>query len=374
MEQPATNQPQPQDAFSAHFASPTRYGSRWHQTLHPALLKQPQPNKALFYNRYTPLEDFNTTIGENPSSKIERLHFPSAPNDIQSENLLCYLRKTAIPLPEKVSNNLRPYVDIPTPLALAVHLLQILPGDKVLEHGDDGTVSVAMAQSIWPHLQPSSQTPPLAGAKKGCLHANWINTGSMASIATAFRDYLPASLGPTGTGEAMIIGSNVQLGDDEEVTEKPPLGSRGYDKVFVRSASLSEAGVAERRSGGATGAFATWPPAEAEMIAEAQVRILLAALGAVRFGGRVMFVSSSVAGEENEGIVGKAMALAGEAARLGASNWTAEVEGFGDEVEALLEEGWAERTEMGGWIVLPDHASGRREGPLFFCTLTKKPA
>ena len=83
-----------------------------------------------------------------------------------------------------------------------------------------------------------------------------------------------------------------------------------------------------------------------------------------------MYVTSSVAGEENDRVVGQAIESVGEAARSGACNWTVEVEGFGEEVERGLEEVWAERTER-GWIVPPDHAGGRKEGPLYFCMFTK---
>lgn len=372
-------QPQPQDAFSAFFASPTHYGDRWHTTLYPALLKQ--QNKAIFYNRYTPLEDFNRLTGGGPanypSSKIERLPFPSAPNDIQADNLLCYLPKDQIPPPEPASAGLRPYAYIPTPLALAVYLLQVLPGDKVLEHGSSGAAP-ALAQSLWPHLQASSSpTPPLAGAKKACLHANWVDTGDSGSVAAGFRELLPASLGPTGTGEAQVLAP-ARLGTgDEHLIPKPPLGGGGYDKCFVKASTLSEAVIMERRQGlAASGGDddddddATWPPEGWEVIFKAQVELLMAAMGTVRFGGRVMWVTGSVAREENDGVVDQAIEVVKEAARQGAVNWTMEVEGFGEGVERELEEGWAERTER-GWIVLPDHKGGRGEGPLWFCMLTK---
>lgn len=366
----AQQAPPGQDAFSESFASPTRYGERWHKTLDPALKQQ--QNKAIFYNRYTSLEDFNRNIG-SPDS-IERVHFPSAANDIQADNLLCFSRKQSIPPPEKLSSGLKPYGYIPAALALAVHLLQVLPGDRVLEHGDSGA-SLAMAQSIWPHLQPSSTTPPLAGAKKGALHANWVDTGSSASIAAGFRDYLPASLGPTGTGDAMIIGPGIELGEDEQTIEKPPFGAGGYDKVFVKPFSPGEAAILTRRKepDSIVSKPAAWPPAGAPVIVQTLGSLLLAALGAVRVGGRVMYVTSSIAREENDGVVEGAIATAAVAAEKGACEWTAEVVGLGDEVERLIEKGWAERRDK-GWIVLPDHAGGRIEGPLYFCMLTKNRA
>jgi len=359
--------PPSQDAFSEYFASPTHYGERWHKTLDPALKRQ--QNKAIFYNRYTSLEDFNRNIG-SPDS-IERVHFPSAANDIQADNLLCFSWKESIPPPEKISTGLKPYGYIPTALALAVHLLQVLPGDRVLEHGSSGA-SLAMAQSIWPHLQPSSTTPPLAGAKKGVLHANWFDSGSSGSIATGFKDHLPASLGPTGTGEAMIIGPGIELGEDELTIEKPPFGAGGYDKVFIKPFSCGEAAVLSRRNspGSAASQPVAWPPAEAPMIIHTIGSLLVSALGAVRVGGRVMYVTSSIAKEENDAVIEGAIATAAEAAAQGACEWTAEIVGFGDEVERMIEEGWAERTEK-GWIVLPDHPGGRNEGPLYFCMLTK---
>jgi hypothetical protein len=220
---------QPQDAFSTYFASPSRYGDRWHNTLYPALLKQ--QNKAIFYNRYAPLEDFDRITGAgSPSGKVERVTFPSAPNDIQADNLSCYLRNAQIPTPEPLSNGLRPYTYIPTPLALAVHLLQVQPGDRVLEHGDgDGSISVAIAQSLWPHLQPSSPTPPLAGAKKAALHANWVDTGASEPISTAFREHLPTSLGPTGNGEAMILAPGI-VPDGGDMIEAPPSAAEATTK------------------------------------------------------------------------------------------------------------------------------------------------
>ena len=364
---------QPQDAFSTYFASPSRYGDRWHNTLYPALLKQ--QNKAIFYNRYTPLEDFNRITGNtspaDEEQKIERVTFPSPPNDIQADNLSCYLRNAQIPTPEPLSNGLRPYTYIPTPLALAVHLLQVQPGDRVLEHGDgDGSISVAIAQSLWPHLQPSSPTPPLAGAKKAALHANWVDTGASEPISTAFREHLPTSLGPTGNGEAMILAPGI-VPDGGDMIEAPPFGSGGYDKVFIQSASLSEAAIGERKQNIEGGlADGLWPSAESQMVANSQVRVLMAAMGAVRFGGRVMFTSTSVDGVDNDWIVRMAVESVGEAARSGACNWMVEVEGFGEGVERGLEEGWAERAER-GWIVLPDHKGGRGEGPLYFCMFTK---
>ena len=356
-----------QDAFSEYFASPTRYGERWHNTLDPALKRQ--RNRAIFYNRYTSLEDFHRNIG-SPDS-IERVRFPSAANDIQADNLSCYLRKESIPPPEKLSTGLKPYGYIPTALALAVHLLQVLPGDRVLEHGSSGA-SLAMAQSIWPHLQPSSTTPPLAGAKKGVLHANWFDTGSSDSIAAGFRDTLPASLGPTGTCEAMVIGPS---SEDEQTVEKPPLGDGGYDKVLVNPFSLGEAAISTRRKEpeSTVSQPAAWPPEKASLTETTHLSLLLAALAAVRVGGRVMYATSSIAREENDGIVEQALSSAIEAVQHGTSEWTAEVVDFGLDVEKQIEEGWAERTEK-GWIVLPDHAGGRQEGPLYFCMLTKNRA
>lgn len=86
-----------------------------------------------------------------------------------------------------------------------------------------------------------------------------------------------------------------------------------------------------------------------------------------------MYATCSLETGENDGVVEKALAWAGKEVKKGA-RWTVKVgfkAGEGDaRLEEELEAKWAERTKY-GWIVLPDHPSGGRWGPLFFCLLTK---
>jgi 16S rRNA C967 or C1407 C5-methylase (RsmB/RsmF family) len=368
-----TKRPQapPFETFENHFASAARYGERWHQTLYPAM--KGQSRYAALYNRYAPLEDFHRAVG--PADSLERVHFPSAADDIQADNLLCFTRKqdheskaANLSAAEKASNGLLTHEKLDA-ASLAIHILQVVPGDNVLDLcATPGGNSVALAQPIWPYLYPDSTTPPLIGAKKGSLHSNELDPNRNRRLAETLTQYLPASVISSGQQKVIRV-------DGTKGVRELPLGSGGYDKVLIDAPSSDERQIVqaqEKASQGRTSAeLANWNPSSSKHMAEVQVQLLMTALRAVRAGGRVVYSTHSISREENDGVVEKAITLLGKEAKKGSLLWTAEVEKLDGEVERRLEADWAEKTAK-GWAVLPDNASGGKWGPLYLSVLTKK--
>lgn len=365
-------QPSPLDTFDNHFASATRYGERWQSSLLPAL--KAESRHAALYNRYAPLEDFRRVVG--PSDSLQRVQFPSAEGDIQADNLLCFTRKqdyesdvVTLPAAEKASNGLLTHSSLDAASVLAIHILQVVPGDNVLDLcATPGGNSVTLAQSIWPYLYPDSSMPPMMGAKKGALHSNELDPNRNRRLAENLAQYLPASVVSSGQQKTIRVDGTKGIRD-------LPLGPGGYDKVLVNAPSSDERRIVQAQAKAAQGRtsneLASWNPSSSKHMAEVQVKLLITALKAARVGGRVVYSTRSIAKEENDGAVEKAISLIEKEAKKGALLWTAEVEHLNDEVETRLKTNWAEKTAK-GWTVLPDHASGGKWGPLYFCVLTKK--
>lgn len=348
--------------FSNHFAATAQYGERW-QTLYPAL--KADTRLATLYNRYAPLQDFNDAMGINSTDSLERVRFPSAPDDIQADNLLCFIANNDLspPPPERASNDLLTHCNLDAASVVPVHILQVLPGDNVLDLvADSGVNSLSLAQSIWPYLQPDSPTPPMPGAKKGTLHSNEYIPGRASRIA-ALEHYLPASL--TASGQQKVVQIDITNGATEL-----PLGPGGYDKALVDAPFTDERRIVQAQQSVSEGqvaeAAARWDSSSPERAAEAPLQLLSMALEAVRLGGRVVYTTSSISREENDGVVERVL----QELKHSNSPWTAEVERLDADVERDLEARWAEKTAQ-GWMVLPDHESGARWGPRYFCVLKK---
>jgi 16S rRNA C967 or C1407 C5-methylase (RsmB/RsmF family) len=359
-----------QGAFEHRFA--TEYGQRWHSTLLPAL--KSEPRHAALYNRYSPLKDFHHIVG--PPNSLERVHFPSAQGDIQADNLLCFTRKqdyesrvATIPTAEKASNSLLTHSTLDAASILAIHILQIVPGDNVLDlcagHGGN---SITLAQPIWPSLYPDSTVPPMMGAKKGALHSNQLDHDPTDRLAETLARSLPASLISAALQKVIHV-------DATKGAKDLPLGPGGYDKVLVDAPSSDERRVVQAQAKTTPGQnsreLRSWDFSASQNMAEVQVKLLVTALKAVRIGGRVVYSTRSLSKEENDDVVEKALALIEEEAKKGDVLWTAEVEHLDGEVERRLVADWAEKTAKGR-AVLPDHPGGGKWGPLYFAVLTKK--
>jgi len=367
-----TKRPQasPLEAFHNHFSAPSRYRDRWQQSLYPALAEGTR--YTALWNRYAPRKDFDQVVG--PPDTLEGVKFPSAADDIQAENLACFIHKNEpnqkdppFPQPEKASNGLLTHWNLDAASALAVHVLRVEPSDRVLDLcAAPGGKSLAIAQSIWPHLQPDYPGPPLPPAKKGALHSNEFDGPRNKRLTDNLTAYLPASLAQSGQSKVLRL-------DGTKGASVFPFGPGGYDKVLVDAPCSSERHIvhaqAKMSSGRIAGELSRWSPTSSKRMAETQIQLLLTAMRAVRTGGSVLYATCSISDEENDNVVEKALTQLGKEKAKGAIRWSAATLALGDEVEKQLE-GWAERTGK-GWIVLPDHAGGARWGPLYFTVLTK---
>jgi hypothetical protein len=373
------------EVFNNHFASATRYGERWQKTLFDAL--GDETRYTLLYNRYTLLQEFRSVVdSEDP---LERVLFPSAEGDIQADNLLCFTRgeddrtiprdDRTIPAPALASNGLALYANFEAASVLAVHILQVVPGDNVLHlganvNGGPGIVSsnsIILAQSIWPSLYPDSTTPPMMGAKKGILHSAGLDTDTNESLTNLMARFLPTSIVYSRDWRIAHVDGTRQERENDLLLD----GLGGYDKVLVDVPSTTERYITQAIVGRSQTLLAdelqNWSPISSMQKAEDQVKLLMTALMAVRVGGRVVYTTNSISDEENDGVVEKAFALIQEEVRNGALAWTAHVELLNDEVEQRLAADWAEQT-ANGWMVLPDHAGGGTWGPRYISVLTKK--
>lgn len=353
-----------QGAFEDRFA--TQYGQRWHSTLLPAL--KAENRHAALCNRYAPLEDFHRIVG--PPDSLQRVHFPSVEDDIQADNLLCFTRKqdyqsntATIPAASKASKSILTHSLVDAASVLAIHILQVVPGDNVLDLcGGQGGNSITLAQPIWPSLYSDSITPPMMGAKKGTLQPNQLDS----EYDLIF--YMPPSI----MHSEQLWFSHL---DGTKGARHLPLGPGGYDKVLVDAPSSDERRVVQAQAKAVPGQnsreLRNWDVSSSQNMAEVQVKLLVTALKAVRIGGRVVYSTRSLSKEENDDVVVKALALVEEEAKKGDLLWTAEVEHLDGEVERRLDADWAEKTAK-GWAVLPDHPGGGKWGPLYFSVLTKK--
>jgi len=367
-----TKRPQssPVEAFHNHFSAASRYGDRWQQTLYPALAEGTR--YTVLWNRYAPRNNFDQVIGA--PEMLERIAFPSAGGDIQAGNLACFVRKNdsdekaaPFPQPEKSSNGPLTHWNLDAASALAVHILRVEPSDRVLDLcAAPGGKSLAIAQSVWPHLQPDYDSSPLPPAKKGALHSNEYDGPRNKRLTDNLTAYLPAAVSLSGQQRVLRL-------DGTKGAQLFPLGPGGYDKVLVDAPCSSERHIihaqAKMSSGRVADELARWSPTASKRMAETQVQLLLTAMRAVRINGSVLYATCSISDEENDGVVEKALTLLRKEQVKGAIRWSTEIMLLDADVEKQLEV-WAERTGK-GWIVLPDHAGGARWGPLYFTVLTK---
>lgn len=332
-------------------------------TQHDAALNG-QRRQAILYNRYAPLKDFHRAV--DSLEHLEELHFPSAADDIQADNLACFTHKpecksknTPLPPPQKASNGLLTHANLDIASLLALHIFQVLPGDSVLDLcAGAGNNSLVLAQSLWPYLQPDSAGPPLPGAKKGVLHSNEYNLTYHTRLADTLAEYLPSILSTSGQLKVLHVDGTKGIKD-------LPVVPGGYDKVLVDLSHDQEQNFSQAQS---TAPDRAHPSSHN---AEDGVQLLLTAIRAAQYGGRVMYTSSSLSWQANEAIVKEALQQAEKEGKSSSTVWSIEVEPLEDDVQKGLEADWADKTRS-GWMVLPDHAGSGKSGPLYFSVLTKK--
>jgi hypothetical protein len=368
--------------FHNHFASVTGYGERWHRTLFDALADE--SSYVALHNRYTPLDEFRGIMFPEKTidCPVELVRFPSADDDIQADNLRCFpyeVDDSKDPLTKLASNGLATYAIFEGAVVLAAHLLQVVPGDNVLDlrasarggPGIESSNSIILAQSIWPALYPDTGRPRMRGAKKGLLHTAGVDESANERVTALMDKYLPPDIVPAGGWRiAEVDGTKRDPARDLRFD-----GINGYDKVLVDAPSTREGYIAQAIVGEDRSLLPDelrdWKPSSIKLKVEDQLKLLTTALRAVRFGGRVVYTTTSISNDENDGIVEKIISTTDGAAIDGSTPWTFHVEPLDEQVEQRLAAGWAEKTTH-GWMVLPDHPSGGGWGPRYISILTKK--
>ncbi|KAK8040621.1 hypothetical protein PG991_000409 [Apiospora marii] len=357
-----------------------QYGEqRWKDSLRPALLKNTR--YALLVNRYQADEipsggmltdnerenlqtiDFYTPTSSEGSSSSSSSSNPTV--NPQAPRLIAYKRCDSIdpsqqplvsadePFPAPQVNiapdgfkALMTHWNLDAASLLPVHLLKPVPGDKVLDLcAAPGGKSLALAQLLRPPTFEGPDGPSLA---RGCLHSNEMDNTRHKRLAANLAAYLPPAL--------------LQRG--EVLLDAPCSSERHVLHAHARA----------RQAGKMADEMALWRTGQSKKTAKTQAALLLTALRAVKVGGRVVYATCSLSGEENDGVVEKGRELVQKDKKKLGAKWDVAVRrGVSVEEAQWLESNWAERTKH-GWIVLPDHPSGGRWGPLFFAVLEKIPA
>lgn len=243
--------------------------------------------------------------------------------------------------------------------ALAVHLLDVKSGDKVLDLcAAPGGKSIAFAQMLWPELHHDS-SKPTPDQSRGALTVNESDRTRFRRLSENIKLYLP-NLGASHLRLTNLDGCAANAHSN---------GQLGYDKVLVDAPCSSERHVIHESSRD----LGSWRPGSSKRLAQTQTELLMTALRVVKMGGMVLYATCSIEMTENDGVVEKVLALVEKEGKKG-GKWSVKIGfngGKGDEkLEGELERDWAERTKY-GWIVLPDHPSGGKWGPLYFAVLTK---
>lgn len=362
---------------------------RWQNSLRPALLA---PTRyAVLINRYE-ADCIPSSFTENDARDLQLIDFPSGLGPVPSEyseataggdgqrRLISYQRistaetaespvsEASFPPPQSVpstSPRLMTHWNLDAASLLAVSVLNPRPGDKVLDLcAAPGGKSLTLAQL----LRPANYDPAAPSLGGGCLHSNEIDNARNKRLASNLQSYLPAPFFKTGEVKVLKLD-----GTEQHAAQSLPLGLGGYDKVLLDAPCSSERHVLHahhraRQGGRAADEMASWRSGQSKKTAKIQAAILLTALRAVRVGGTVLYATCSLSRDENDDVVDKARELVAKERKKYATRWDVAVRS-GDLAGRGAEQ-WAESTRH-GWIVLPDHPSGGRWGPLFFAVLEK---
>jgi len=396
------------ESFNRTYAA--LYGEeRWYQSLYPALAG---PTRyAALVNHYTTATagqgNLDKVLTPEQKGKVQRIVFPAIPGpsdisgsgsrgleayqweDVSSSSPLSSLEPEIFPPPQPdPSSGLMTHWNLDAASLLAVHVLDPKPGDKVLDLcAAPGGKSVAISQLLRPENYNDSASPSLCG---GCLHSNEVNNGRNKRLALNLQAYLPESLfafnkdknedAQTTVGEEVKI-LKIDGAEQSLITLQKYLplafggGGSGYDKVLLDAPCSSERHIIHAHlKNNHCDEMTSWRSTHSKKLAKTQASLLMNALRAVKIGGRVLYATCSLSNEENDGVIEKARELVMKERKKLGVRWDFVVvgdkgSGKGGEGGGGLED-WAEPSKY-GWLVLPDHPSGGKWGPLFFALLEK---
>ncbi|KAK8185785.1 S-adenosyl-L-methionine-dependent methyltransferase [Phyllosticta citribraziliensis] len=345
-------------AFHTHYASPANgWGhQRWHDSLYPALTK---PTRyAALVNQFVPRADVERAlVAEVPEDELRVTELPAVRDEDEdegeTEKHLTFPppKPTTVHSPPQSSQQLLTHWNMDAASALAAHMLDVRPGDKVLDLcSAPGGKSVALSQIIFANLHhdqhrqqqpttPTTTNPSGDNPPGGCLHTNEPDPARAKRLLGNLRCYLPRTLfaPPAKAVQTFTLDASVT----PRFLAALPHGAARYDRVLLDAPCSSERHIIQAHARAAAAGrvaddMARWRVGASRALQKTQAGLLVTALRAVRTGGRVLYSTCSVERGENDGVV-----------------------------ERL----WAEETDYGR-IAVPDVGEGRW-GPLFFCVLTK---
>lgn len=389
-------EPSRDESFNKHYAA--IWGEeRWRTSLYPALVR-PTRHSALV-NQALPPAAFPESIGDAgiDVQDLEQIPWPTwgeGPAD-GSGGRWCLARRLSqssegrsleallLPQPQRsarsdTSASLMSHWNMDAASVLAARLLDVKPGDAVLDLcAAPGGKSIALAQSLF--FSATGQLPENAEnstlqSDKTLLSSNEADRSRFRRLAENLRIYLPDS--------ANVRCTNVDATSPNAHRELAI--AEGWDKILVDAPCSSErhlihASVKAQTSGRVAPEMASWRPGSTKRLQETQARLLMAALRLVKTHGTILYATCSIEPGENDGVVEKVMVQVEKERKKGLITWSFQLTGFStclgsaeSGADDFLGQHWAERTKH-GWIVLPDHPSGGRWGPLFFTRLIKVP-
>lgn len=360
---------------------------RWHNSLFPAL-SRPTRYCALV-NGFNDWKDKSETLQNNGSDEIHKEtcidELASCIGWANSLKLLDVVTRSsdhpfAHPSPVVSANAEKALLShwlMDFASVLAASLLQVQPGHKVLDLcAAPGGKSVVLSQMLFPQFY--SHPAPSDEASSTCfhestLHSNEFDRGRYKRLELNLHSYLPEQLFASHAVDVLRVD-----GTAKTAISDLPLGEDGYDRVLVDAPCSSErhlihAYLAAASAGQVSEAMGNWKSSHTKTLAKTQSALLMKALKAAKIGGSVLYATCSISVEENDDVVDRVLeTLKRERRRTTNCNWKIQVNNALESnvaARTILDK-LTERTKHGR-IALPDHPSGARWGPLYFCLLQK---
>jgi hypothetical protein len=275
------------------------------------------------YSCYVLDEDAKTLDAINSSGTLTKLDLPSARNYTDNVNVFAFHHPQVsepgqpddppLPPPQRYTNGLLTHFWVDASIPLAVHLLQVRPGDKVLDlwHSTStmAAKSIVLAQAMW-LVRPTPDQDFIDDPKPGILHFNDSTFGRHllcspstlgSALAGTLGEYVPPEA--TESGNLRRIQEVPHPTDDHlDFAKRLPFRPAYYDKVILDVDTVGEQLFpSERDSAQET------IPEMTERYRAAYVELLLTALDAVKIGGRVVYCAPSTAKDEHDRTVFRAL-------------------------------------------------------------------
>jgi hypothetical protein len=311
--------------------------------------------------------------GYNPRMDCFAYHHPQASEPGQPDH-------PPLPPPQRYTNGLLTHFWVDASIPLAIHLLKVRPGDKVLDlwHSTStmAAKSVVLAQSMW--LVRPTRDQGIDLRNPGFLHFNDSTFGRPllrrpslfgCALAGTLGEYVPPEA--TESGHLHRIREVPQATDDHlGFARRLPFGPKYYDSVILDVDTVGEQIFPLGRASD-QGPQETIPEMT-ERYRAAYVQLLLTALDAVKIGGRVVYCAPSTAHDEHDRIVFRALyhrKLISDAT----GSWITELDAIPQVLRGGLRANWATQTRQ-GWLVMSTGDEGDMKfGPYYIAVIKTRP-